>query len=74
MNVLAELRKKGYDISSMQKNKQLSQTTVDKLRRKETNIRIDTLDIICKLLDAQPSNIIEYKPDKKTREKGNAIL
>ncbi len=30
-------------------------------------IRFSTLDAICKALDCQPADILEYVPDKKTR-------
>lgn len=35
-------------------------------------VRLATLDAICKALDCQPGDILEYVPDQETKEKDDS--
>lgn len=66
-DILARLKDAGYSTYRLQKEKILGQETVSKIRYgKPINIR--TIDTICKLLDCQPGEILEYRKDEVTEK------
>lgn len=62
MDVLAELKEKGYNTNILRKEKLLAESTIQKLR---TNCSINwgNIETLCMLLDCQPGDIIEYVKD-----------
>ena len=62
VNVLDALKDAGYTTYKIQKDKILSQGTVQKLRNNE-GIGWDNIEKICKLLGCQPGDILEYIDD-----------
>lgn len=58
-NILETLKKSGYNTTKLRKEKLLGENAIQSLRRNEM-VGIIALDKICKLLDMQPGNIIEY--------------
>lgn len=56
------LKSKGYTSYKLRQNKIFGEATMTKFRRKEY-INFDNLNILCKLLECQPCDIIEYIPD-----------
>ena len=64
INILAELKKAGYSSYRLRKEKILSEGTISKIRREEI-INSANMSIICKLLNCQPGDILEYIPDEQ---------
>lgn len=59
VNILAELKAKGYNTNRLRKEKLLSEGVLQSLR-KDKYISMDNLSKICGLLDCQPADLIEY--------------
>ncbi len=64
INVLAELKKKGYTTSRIRKEKLIGEATVQRLRHSQS-VSYEVLAKLCELLDCQPGDILEYVPDNK---------
>lgn len=62
IDILTELKKKGINTNKMRQEKLLSESAIQRLRTKAP-ITWDSIDKICKLLDCQPGEILEYIPD-----------
>jgi putative transcriptional regulator len=62
LDVLSALKEVGYTTYQIRKNKLLSESTVQKLREGKP-ISWENIETLCKLLNCQPSDIIEYIPD-----------
>ena len=62
IDVLTALKEAGYNTYRLQKEKLLSSTTVQKLRRKETTLTIENLNAICDMLQCQPGDLLEGYP------------
>lgn len=63
INILTELKKVGYSSYRLRKEKILSESTISKIRREEI-INPTNMSIICKLLNCQPGDILEYTPEE----------
>lgn len=61
IDILAELKKKGYSSTRIREEKLIGQSYLQQLRRGEL-VSWKTIDTICSLLDCQPGDIIEYLP------------
>lgn len=59
IDVLAELKAKGYTTYRLKKDSLLSNSTVQKIR---SGIMVNShnLDLLCSMLNCQPGDIIEY--------------
>ena len=64
IDVIQELKKKGYNTNKMRKEKLLSESAIQRLRRKEP-IQWSNIDKICALLQCQPADLIEYVEEQK---------
>lgn len=62
INVLSELKEIGYTTYKLRKEKIFGERTIQKLRDNDY-INFNNLDIICKLLNRQPSEIIGHRKD-----------
>jgi len=60
IDVVKALADAGYTAYRIRKENILAEGTMQKLRRFDTSISLDTLGKLCRLLDLQPSDIIEY--------------
>ena len=71
VDILAELKKKGYSSTRIREEKLIGQSYLQQLRRGEL-VSWKTLDTICALLDCQPGDILEFRrdvsPDEITAE------
>lgn len=67
IDVLSELKERGYTTYYLRKNAKLGEQTLQNLRN---NIvpGIKSIDILCGLLSCQPADIIGYKPDPDTSD------
>ena len=59
INVLDALKEKGYSSYTLRKEKLLSESTIQKLREGE-GVAWDNLDTLCRLLDCDISELLEY--------------
>lgn len=62
IDVLAALKVAGYTTYRIRKEKLLSESTVQKLRS-GAPLAWENIATICKLLDCQPGDILEYEED-----------
>ena len=62
VDILEKLRAKGFTTYKIRKDKLLSESTVQKLRKGE-GVAWDNIATICALLDCQPGDIMEYVND-----------
>lgn len=67
VNVLDKLKEAGYSSYKMRKEKLLGEATIQKLRENRI-IGIESIDSVCRMLQCQPGDIIEYTDEKKTEE------
>ena len=63
INVLEALKEKGYSSYILRKEKLLSESTVQKLREGE-GIAWDNLETLCRLLDCDISDLLEYQKEE----------
>lgn len=62
INVLDALKQAGYNTSRIRQENLLSQSTLQKLRD-GGQLSWSNLETICRLLECQPGDILEYIPD-----------
>lgn len=63
IDVIAALKSAGYNTNTIRKEKLLSEGTLQSLREGKY-ISMDAISKICKLLNCQPGDIIEYVDDE----------
>lgn len=61
INVYERLYNAGFTTYTAKKTGKLSQETMIRLKKGDTNISAKTLDTICGLLDLQPGDILRYE-------------
>ena len=61
-DVLQALKNAGFNTSRIRKEKLLAESTLQKLRSDEM-VAISNIDTICRLLNCQPGDILEYKEE-----------
>lgn len=64
IDVVASLKEKGYYPQRIRKEKILSESTMTKLRLNQS-VSWDNIETICRLLECQPGDILEFIPDEK---------
>ena len=62
IDVLAELKKKGFSSYAIRRDKLMSESTVQKLRS-GNGLAWDSIDTLCRLLECQPGDLLEYVED-----------
>lgn len=62
INVLNAIKEKGYTTYMLRKQKIMGEATVQKLRRNEL-VSWANIAVICRLLDCQPGDLLEYVPE-----------
>lgn len=67
VDILAELKKKGYSSTRIRELKLIGQSYLQQLRRGEL-VSWKTLDTICSLLECQPGDLLEYVEEKAIQE------
>lgn len=61
-DVLQALKDAGFNTTRIRKEKLLAESTLQKLRCNEV-VAISNIDTICRLLNCQPGDILEYKEE-----------
>lgn len=59
MDVVSALKEKGITSYKIRSEKLLSESTLQKLRKGE-GVSWDNLETLCRLLECQPADLIEY--------------
>lgn len=62
MDILAALKDAGYSSARLRKEKLMGEATIQQLRHSEL-VSWKNIETICRLLDCQPGDIIEYVAD-----------
>lgn len=62
IDILEELKTKGYTTYKLRKDKVIGEAQIQKIRTGEIASK-ETLNTICKLLHCQPGDILEYIED-----------
>ena len=62
IDILSALKEKGFSTYRIRHDKLLSESTVQKLRNGEP-VAWDNIETICRLLECQPGDILEYLKD-----------
>ena len=65
IDVLSALKEKGYNTNRIRAEKLLSQSTLQKFRNKQ-GVSWENLETLCKLLDCQPADLIEFVKENET--------
>ena len=63
IDVLSALKEKGITTYQIRKEKLLSESTVQKLRAGQ-GVSWENIETLCRLLDCQPYDLIEYVKDE----------
>lgn len=64
IDILESLKEKGFSSYKIRKDKIIGESQLQKIRSGEIASK-DTLNTICKLLNCQPGDIIEYIEDEE---------
>ena len=64
INVLEELKAKGYSTYRIRKDKLLSESTVQKFRNNQS-VSWENITTLCQLLNCQPGDIMEYVEEQE---------
>lgn len=67
IDIMQSLKDSGYTAYKLRQEKIFGEATMTKFRNQEY-INFDNLDKLCRLLNCQPSDIIEYVPDENDSE------
>lgn len=68
INVLEELKKKGYNTTYIRQKGLLSEATLSQIRKGKTP-GIKSINTICFLLNKQPGQLLEFVPDQENETK-----
>lgn len=63
IDILNALKKSGFTTYKIRKNKIIGEAQMQKIRTGEIASK-ETLNTLCKLLNCQPGDILEYIPDE----------
>ena len=64
IDIMAALKEKGYSSTRIREEKLIGQSYLQQIRHNEL-VSWKTIDTLCKLLECQPGDIIEYIPDEE---------
>ena len=68
INVLAALKEAGYSTGRIRSEKIMGEQMVQKIRKGDEMPSWGTIEIICKILNCQPGDIVEYVPEEETQK------
>lgn len=64
IDVLKALKEQGFNTKKIRDEKILSESTLQRLRRNPATINSSSIEVICKFLDCQPGDFMEYIKDE----------
>ena len=62
-DLLSDLKEAGYSTYKIRKEHLIPEATLQKLRDKNTDLSLKTINDLCRLLSCQPADLLEYVPD-----------
>ena len=62
IDIMAALKERGYSSTRIREEKLIGQSYLQQIRHGEL-VSWKTIDTLCKLLDCQPGDIVEYIPE-----------
>ena len=65
VNILAELKKAGYPTTRIRRERLLAEGTVQKIREGKIAMTLESLGVICDILECQPGDLVEWVRDKE---------
>lgn len=71
INIAAALESKGFNTYKAKTTKILSQDTLKKIKKEDTNISLESINRICMILGMQPSDLIEYVENEEEKKRYN---
>lgn len=63
IDIMAALKQNGYSSTKIRSEKLMGQATLQQIRHGEL-VSWKNIDVICKLLNCQPGDILEYVPEE----------
>lgn len=66
-DILSEFKKKGYKTTVIRQNKIMGERQLQTIRQGQ--VTISNINIICRLLNCQPGDILVYTPDDDITQK-----
>ena len=63
IDILAALKEKGYNTNKIRTEGLLSQSTLQKFRNQQ-GVSWENLETLCRLLDGQPGDLIEFQKEE----------
>ncbi len=64
IDIMAALKDKGYSSTRIRDEKLIGQSYLQQIRHGEL-VSWKTIDTLCKLLECQPADLLEYVPDEE---------
>ncbi len=64
VDILKALKEAGYSSYRIRQEKPISEGTMQKLRKQDTTITLESLNSICNILRCQPGDLIEWVPEE----------
>lgn len=64
INILQDLKNAGYSTYRIRAEKILSEGTMQRLRTGSTAINVESLGVLCNILQCQPGDILEWVPEE----------
>ena len=68
VDILAELKKKGYSSTRIREEKLIGQSTLSAIKNGTGGLDAKTLARLCEVLDCQPGDLMEYVKAPKSEE------
>jgi DNA-binding Xre family transcriptional regulator len=59
------LKKKNMSIYKLKSDKVIGTATLDKIRKNEGHIDTRSIESLCRYLECQPGDLLEYVPEKE---------
>ena len=70
LDILQALRERGITSYRILRDGLIPQGTMTKIRRGDTGITLASVATLCRLLDCQPGDLLEYVPDEDEHQPG----
>ena len=70
VDIMAELKKKGYSSTTLRKEKLIGQSYLQQIRHQEL-VSWKTIDTICSLLNCQVGDLVEYVKGEGVSQKAD---
>ena len=69
IDLVSALKEKGYSTYRIRKDNLFGQKTLQDFRNGNVVLSVDCFDKLCRLLECQPGDLLEYVPDEAPAEK-----